>query len=113
MKAEGAPAASASTTCRSTASGHGRRILAEYAQHYKDHRPHQARGQGPPLHEPSKAIDVTARIKGRQAVQGLISEYREQPSTAAAIWVVTCGRACGRWLDMGQPPRDHAVCEDN
>jgi hypothetical protein len=34
-------------------------------------------------------------------------------STAAAIGVVTWGRACGRWFDMGQPPRDHAVCEDN
>jgi len=55
---------------------HLRRILAEYAQHYNDHRPHQARGQRPPLHQPSKAIDVTARIKRRQAVQGLISEYR-------------------------------------
>jgi hypothetical protein len=29
-----------------------------------------------PLHEPGQAIDMTARIKRRQAVQGLISEYR-------------------------------------
>jgi putative transposase len=52
------------------------RILTEYAQHYNDHRPHQSREQRPPLHEPGQAIDVTARIKRRQAVQGLISEYR-------------------------------------
>ena len=55
---------------------HLRQILAEYAQHYNDHRPHQSREQRPPLHEPGQAIDVNARIKRRQAVQGLISEYR-------------------------------------
>ena len=55
---------------------HLRHILAEYAQHYNDHRPHQSREQRPPLHEPGQAIDVTARIKRRQAVQALISEYR-------------------------------------
>jgi hypothetical protein len=55
---------------------HLRQILTEYAQHYNDHRPHQAREQRPPLHEPGHAIDLSARIKRRQAVQGLISEYR-------------------------------------
>ena len=52
------------------------RILAEYAQHYNEHRPHQSREQRPPLHEPGKAVDVTARIKRRQVVHGLINEYR-------------------------------------
>ena len=55
---------------------HLRQILAEYAQHYNEHRPHQSREQRPPLHEPSQPVDVTARIKRRQAVHGLISEYR-------------------------------------
>jgi putative transposase len=55
---------------------HLRQILAEYAQHYNEHRPHQSREQRPPLHEPGQPIDVTARIKRRQAVDGLISEYR-------------------------------------
>jgi putative transposase len=55
---------------------HLRRILTGYAQHYNDHRPHQSLEKRPPLHEPCQAIDVTARIKRRQAVQGLISEYR-------------------------------------
>ena len=55
---------------------HLRQILAEYAQHYNEHRPHQSREQRPPLHEPRQAIDVTARIKRTQAVHGLISEYR-------------------------------------
>jgi putative transposase len=55
---------------------HLRIVLAEYARHYNGHRPHQARQQRPPLHEPSQAIDVTARIERRQAVGGLISEYR-------------------------------------
>ena len=30
--------------------GHLRRILAEYTRHYNEHRPHQSRGQRPPLH---------------------------------------------------------------
>ena len=55
---------------------HLRSVLAEYARHYNAHRPHQARQQRPPLHEPGHAIDVTARIEHRHAVGGLISEYR-------------------------------------
>jgi len=55
---------------------HLRQVLAEYAQHYNEHRPHQAREQRPPLHEPGNPIDLTARINRRHAVQGLISEYR-------------------------------------
>jgi transposase InsO family protein len=52
------------------------RVLAEYARHYNEHRPHQSREQRPPLHEPGQAVDVTARIKRTHVVQGLISEYR-------------------------------------
>jgi len=52
------------------------RTLTEYLRHYNAHRPHQSREQRPPLHEPGQRIDVTARIKRRQVVQGLISEYR-------------------------------------
>jgi transposase InsO family protein len=55
---------------------HLRRTLTEYARHYNEHRPHQSREQRPPLHEPGDAVDVTARIKRRHVVQGLISEYR-------------------------------------
>jgi len=55
---------------------HLRRVLAEYAQHYNEHRPHQSREQRPPLHQPGQPIDITARIKHRQILSGLISEYR-------------------------------------
>lgn len=51
-------------------------ILAEYIRHYNEHRPHQSRGQRPPLHEPGWAVDMTAPITHGQAVHGLISEYR-------------------------------------
>jgi len=54
---------------------HHRAVLAEYARHYNAHRPHQARQQRPPSHEPGQAIDVTARIERRHAIEGLISEY--------------------------------------
>jgi transposase InsO family protein len=55
---------------------HLRQILAEYARHYNEHRPHQSREQRPPLHDPGQPVDVTARIVRRQVVHGLISEYR-------------------------------------
>ena len=55
---------------------HLRRTLTEYARHYNEHRPHQSRQQRPPLHEPGQAVDVTAEIKRRQVVHGLINEYR-------------------------------------
>ena len=40
---------------------HLRRILAEYAQHYNEHRPHQSREQRPPLYE----IDRPRRARRR------------------------------------------------
>ena len=55
---------------------HLRRILAEYARHYNEHRPHQSREQRPPLHEPGQPVDITGRIRRRQVVHGLINEYR-------------------------------------
>jgi putative transposase len=55
---------------------HLRRILTEYSQHYNNHRPHQSREQRPPLYEPGQTIDMAARIKRRQLVHSLISEYR-------------------------------------
>ena len=56
---------------------HLRKVQAEDARHYNVYRPHQARSQRPPLHEADQpTIDATARIKRRQAVGGLISEYR-------------------------------------
>ena len=56
--------------------GHLRQVLARYAHHYNEHRPHQSREQRPPLHQPSQPIDMTARIVRRQVVHGLINEYR-------------------------------------
>src|SRR6266704_1963210 len=53
-----------------------RRVLAEYEQHYNEHRPHQSREQRPPLHQPGQPIDIAARIERRRIVHGLISEYR-------------------------------------
>jgi len=55
---------------------HLRRILAEYARHYNEHRPHQSREQRPPLHEPGQVVDMTGRITRGQVVHGLINEYR-------------------------------------
>ena len=55
---------------------HLRSVLAEYARHYNSHRPHQGLQQKPPQHQPSHAVEITARIERRQVLGGLISEYR-------------------------------------
>ena len=54
--------------------GNLRKVLAEFARHYNGHRPHQSLQQQAP-HRPRRAIDITARIKRRQILGGLISEY--------------------------------------
>ena len=54
---------------------HLREVLAEYARHYNGHRPHQGLQQEPPLHQPGRAVDITARIERREVLSGLISEY--------------------------------------
>ena len=54
---------------------HLRNVLAEYAQQYNGHRPHQSLQQEPPLHR-GCAVDITARIERKQVLAGLISEYR-------------------------------------
>jgi putative transposase len=55
---------------------HLRTVLAEYERHFNDHRPHQGRSLRPPTHDPSEAIDMTARIHHRITVTGLMNEYR-------------------------------------
>jgi putative transposase len=55
---------------------HLRSVLAEYAQHYNGHRPHQGLQQVPPLRQPGRIVDITARIERRQVLGGLVSEYR-------------------------------------
>ena len=55
---------------------HLRKTLAEYARHYKGHRPHQSLQQEPPLCQPGHVLDITSRIEHGQILGGLISEYR-------------------------------------
>ncbi len=55
--------------------GHLRKVLAEFARHYNDHRPHQSLQQDPPR-QPGRAVDITAWIERSQVLGGLISEYR-------------------------------------
>ena len=55
---------------------HLRRIVAEYARHYNEHRPHQSCEQRPPLYEPGQPVDITSRIRRSQVVHAPINEYR-------------------------------------
>jgi len=57
---------------------HLHRVLAEYAAHYNQHRPHRARNLRPPDHDSGTAApvaDPTARIQRRNVLGGLIHEY--------------------------------------
>jgi hypothetical protein len=51
-------------------------VLAEYARHYNEHRPHQGLQQEPPLRQPGHAIDITTQIERQRVVGDLINEYR-------------------------------------
>lgn len=55
---------------------HLREVLAEYARHYNEHRPHQGLQQEPPQCRPGHAVDITARIERKQVIGSLISEYQ-------------------------------------
>jgi hypothetical protein len=76
---------------------HLRRVLAEYARHYNEYRPHQSREQRPPLHEPGQPVDMTSRIRHTHVVHGLISEYRraalQAPETPAQSHCASSGTA--------------------
>jgi putative transposase len=58
---------------------HTRRVLVAYTRHDNEHRPHQARGQSPPLadHQPAPVIDLTTRqLLRTRVLDGVINEYR-------------------------------------
>jgi putative transposase len=53
-------------------------VLAEYVDHYNDHRPHRALGQAPPL-KPSEPVVLASpgRVVRRDRLGGLIHEYAQ------------------------------------
>ena len=55
-----------------------RSVLAEYADHYNDHRPHRALGQAPPLGsgEPPAFVPASGVVR-RDRLGGLIHEYAQ------------------------------------
>ncbi|MER5915804.1 integrase core domain-containing protein [Streptomyces sp. NPDC001982] len=58
---------------------HARQVLEAYARHYNGHRPHQARGQLPPLaqEQPVSVTNLTAhRLRRTRVLGGVINEYR-------------------------------------
>jgi putative transposase len=57
---------------------HLRAVLEEYAAHYNRHRPHRARNLRPPDCgdiTTAPVADLTARIRRRKVLGGLIHEY--------------------------------------
>jgi transposase InsO family protein len=56
-------------------------VLADFVEHYNEHRPHQSRHQRPPNASdtgPAVVVDLTsARVRRRKILNGLISEYSQ------------------------------------
>jgi hypothetical protein len=57
---------------------HLRKVLAQYEQHYNQHRPHRARDRRPPQPPPVTALAELdqARLIRREVVDNLINEYQ-------------------------------------
>lgn len=55
---------------------HAVTVLAEYAEHFNTHRPHQGRGNVPPDHDEAVVIPLDAAIRRRERLGGLINEYQ-------------------------------------
>jgi len=53
-------------------------VLAEYAEDFGAHRPHQGHGRGnrPPDHDDAVVIPLDAAIRGRQRLGGISNEYQ-------------------------------------
>ena len=56
---------------------HLRVVLAEYARHYNDHRPHRALAQRPPNSPPSGMDASSTGLNRRPILGGLINEYEQ------------------------------------
>jgi hypothetical protein len=51
-------------------------VLDEYIRPFHDYRPHQAREQLPPNHNPAFVVPSDAPIRRHQVFSGAINEYR-------------------------------------
>jgi len=55
---------------------HAMTVLAEYAEHFNAHRPHQGLDQHPPNHDPAAVLPIDGPIRPRKILSGLINECR-------------------------------------
>jgi hypothetical protein len=54
---------------------HLRAVLQTYAQHYNAHRPHQSRNQRPPHCDEPAFVPLSAPVRCRKVLGGVINEY--------------------------------------
>ena len=91
---------------------HLRRILAEYARHYNEHRPHQSREQRPPLHEPpADRYDRPDRAQaGRPRPDGLLIATKGGYERTGPSGHSATGELTG-WTPDGRPGHLRSACE--
>jgi putative transposase len=52
-------------------------VLAEYARHYNEHRPHRALAQQPPTPPRQTTARIATKIQRRPILGGIINEYTQ------------------------------------
>jgi transposase InsO family protein len=52
-------------------------VLASYAAHYNEHRPHRSLGQQPPAPRPQVPHVTAAKVERHPILGGLINEYSQ------------------------------------
>jgi putative transposase len=55
---------------------HAHQVLTDYVRHFNEHRAHQSLQQRPPMFGSGTVIDLSAPIRRKRVLGGVLNEYR-------------------------------------